>query len=113
MDFGAISRDFERKNLRPRKISKIFGPDCAEKKHATEHAAASSCPAELAGTLDDVLEPMRRGTVRIWARSPVSSGQNFGRRENVSKIEGFRFKDMQPGREFSSEMYEREEGATA
>ena len=28
-------------------------------------------------------------------------------------LEGFRFKDMQQGREFSSEMYEREEGAAA
>ena len=80
MDFGAISRDFERKILPPRKIFENFGPKSAPnraKSHAAQHAdARNRCWGPLR-VVSKLRTTRRHGLWRDLARFRT---QNFAAR---------------------------------
>ena len=81
-DFGAISRDFESKILRPRKFSENFGP----KSHAISRFTACLRSAELLWTFEGREQAEHHEATWISARSRAISNEKFRGRENFSKI---------------------------
>ena len=82
MDFGAISRDFDRKSLRPRQFFEIFGRE----PHAIARAAARGRSAQLLGTSEGRKHAEHHEAAWISARSHAISNAKFCDRENFSKI---------------------------
>ena len=73
MDFGAISRDFDRKIVRPRKIFEIFGRE----PHAIARAAARGRWAQWLGTSKGREEAVHHQAAWIAVRSRAISNAKF------------------------------------
>ena len=81
-DFGAISRDFGRKIVRPRKILKNFGPDRDEIRRAT--ACRRSVPC--LGTSVARGKAAHHQSAGMSTRSRAISDEKFCGRENFRKF---------------------------
>ena len=79
-DFGAFSRDFERKILRPRKIFENFGPTSP----AISRAVACRGSAQCCCTFEGRHKAANLRQTRIMARSRAISNEKFcGRVQNL------------------------------
>ena len=82
MDFGAISRDLQRKILRPRKIFE----NVDRKSHAISRAAACRRSAQMLGTSKGRKQAVHHKAAWISARSHAIFNEKFCDRAKFSKI---------------------------
>ena len=84
MEFGAISRDFECKLLRPRNFFRKFRSEIRSESHAISRAAACRRSAQLLGTSEGRGQAVHHPAAWILARILTENFANFSRSQNFA-----------------------------